>query len=177
MDKKQSLLILSAVAVGTLAYNILKPVRSTVDVVEDFDEEKYLGKWYELARFDFFWEKNLKNVTAEYSKNEDGSIKVVNSGFDYVKNKDKQSIGKAKFLDATNRGALKVSFFGPFYSGYNVVQLDDDYRYALVFGENTDYLWILSRNKNIPLEIKEKYLEYARNSGYDLTNLVWTQQD
>ena len=177
MDKKQSFLLLSAVAIGTLAYQALKPVRSRVDVVDDFELDRYLGKWYEIARFDFFWEKNLKNVTALYEKNEDGSIRVENSGYDYIKHKDKSSIGKAKFTDKPHLGSLKVSFFGPFYSAYNVVMIEDDYQYALVFGENTDCLWILSRNKNIPMAVKEKFLLYASESGYDLENLVWTKQD
>ncbi|SFS35068.1 lipocalin family protein [Sphingobacterium wenxiniae] len=177
MDKKKSLLLLAAVAAGTALYNALKPVRSEVAVVENFEKEKYIGAWYEIARMDFYWEKNLKNVLATYTLNDDGSIRVNNQGYDMVKEKNKQSVGKARFLRGENEGALKVSFFGPFYSGYNVVMVDEDYRYALVFGENLDYLWILSRDKNIPEEVKQKYLDYAKQSGYAIDKLVWTVQD
>lgn len=177
MDKKKSLLLLSAVAVGTTVYQLLKPIRSTVPVVQGFDLDKYMGKWYEIARLDFFWEKNLKNVTATYTAQKDGSLRVDNQGYDMLKEKDKQNIGKAKFVRNTDEGALKVSFFGPFYSGYNVMRVDNDYDSALVFGENLDYLWILSRTKTISEAVKEQYLEYAKKSGYAVEKLVWTIQD
>lgn len=177
MDKKKSLLLLSAVAVGTTVYQLLKPIRSTVPVVQGFVPDKYLGIWHEIARLDFFWEKNMKNVTATYTLNDDGSIRVDNKGYDMVKEKNKQNIGKAKFVRNTDEGALKVSFFGPFYSGYNIVRVDNDYDTALVFGENLDYLWILSRTKTIPEDIKKQYLDYAKKSGYAIDKLVWTAQD
>src|SRR5690606_38532107 len=128
MDKKKSLLLLTAVAVGTTLYNLLKPVKSNVPVVQDFNKEKYLGTWYEIARMDFRWEKNLKNVLATYALNDDGTIRVNNQGYDMVKEKYKQSIGKARFLRGEHEGALEVSFFGPFYSGYNVVDVDENYQ-------------------------------------------------
>lgn len=146
-------------------------------MVSDFDLESYLGTWHEIARMDFFWEKNLKNVTATYSMREDGLIRVDNQGFDTQKNKLKQSIGKANFVGEATEGALKVSFFGPFYAGYNVVMLDGGYQAALVFGANLDYMWILSREKTLPDPIKVKYLDYAKRSGYDIDKLVWTEQD
>ncbi len=177
MDKKKTLLLVAAVAAGTALYNLFKPIKSTVSVVQKFDKERYLGKWFEIARLDFHWEKNLKNVTAHYSLNKDGSIKVNNQGVNTVTGKNKQSIGKALFIGSEDEGALKVSFFGPFYSGYNVVKIDEDYKYALVFGENLDYMWILSREKSIPETIKNDYLGYAVQCGYATDNLVWTQQD
>ncbi|WP_400262794.1 lipocalin family protein [Sphingobacterium sp. SG20118] len=177
MDKKKSLFILAATAVATLAYNAFKPIKSKVKVVEPFDIDRYLGSWYEIARLDFKWEKGLSQVTATYSKHEDGSIRVNNQGFHKQKNKWNQSVGKAKFIDLPTRAALKVSFFGPFYSGYHVVKIDKDYQYALVFGDTLDYMWILSREKVIPEEIKLDFLKYARNSGYAIEKLVWTLQD
>lgn len=177
MDKKKSLLLLTAAAAGTVIYNIWKPVKSTLPVIKDFELEKYLGEWYEIARLDFFWEKGLKNVKANYSLNEDGSIKVINSGVKFKDNKLKQSVGKAKFLGESNEGALKVSFFGPFYSGYNIMHIGGNYEYALVFGENLDYMWILSRTKMITPELQAKYLEYARTAGYAVEELVWTIQE
>ena len=177
MDKKKSLLLLTAAAAGTVIYNIWKPVKSDLPVIQNLEIEKYTGQWYEIARLDFFWEKGLKNVTANYSLNEDGSIKVINSGAKIKDNKHKESKGKAKLVGSKNEGALKVSFFGPFYSGYNIMHIAGDYEYALVFGESLDYMWILSRTKTISEEIKSKYLDYAKSSGYDINELIWTIQE
>lgn len=152
-------------------------VPKNVTVVKPFDAKKYMGVWYEIARFDFKHEKDLKNVTATYALNDDGSVKVVNKGYNYVKDKWQEAVGKAKFIGDTNEAALKVSFFGPFYSGYNVVSMDPAYENVLVFGESKDYIWILSRSKTIPHEVKDKFLQIARDAGYDLKRLVWTQQD
>lgn len=145
--------------------------------VTPFDSEKYLGKWYEIARFDFKHEKDLKNVTAVYSKREDGKIKVVNRGYNFVKNKWEEADGKAKFVKDENTAALKVSFFGPFYSEYNAVMLESDYSSVLIFGESNDYMWILSRTKTITDDTKQKYLDYAKQNGFPIENLVWTVQD
>lgn len=145
--------------------------------VRPFDKSRYLGKWYEIARFDFRFERDLNNTTAEYSLNEDGSIKVDNRGFNYKTNEWKQAVGKAKFTGDENTAMLKVSFFGPFYSGYNVIALDDDYKYALIAGKNLKYLWILARETTIPGEIKEKYLKIAQEIGYDTSEFIWVSHD
>ena len=145
--------------------------------VDDFDKARYLGKWYEIARLDFKWEKNLNNVTAEYSLNENGTIKVDNRGYNVKKDKWEQSIGKAKLVTKDNVGMLKVSFFGPFYSGYNVIAIDPDYKYALVAGESLKYMWILSRETTIPENIKAEYLRKAKEIGYTTSDLVWTKHD
>lgn len=145
--------------------------------VKPFDETKYLGTWYEIARMDFKFEKNLSNVTATYSMNENGSIKVDNKGYDTVKNKWKQSIGKAKFVNNSDEGRLKVSFFGPFYAGYNVIEVDKNYQYALVIGDKPKYLWILSRSPKIPEQIRSAYLKKAKSLGVQVEDLVWTKHD
>lgn len=145
--------------------------------VKPFDKEKYIGKWYEIARKDFKFERNLSNTTAEYSLNENGTIKVNNQGYNTIKGEWKQAIGKAKFVGEENTAMLKVSFFGPFYSGYNVLAIDDEYKYALIAGESTKYLWILSREVNIPEEIKDKYLKIAKEIGYNTDDLVWVEHD
>ena len=141
--------------------------------VVNFDKSKYLGTWYEVARLDFYFEKNLVNTTANYSLNEDGSIKVVNRGYEPYKKIWKESVGKAKFVGKENVGMLKVSFFGPFYGGYNVVALDSNYQYALVAGEKLSYLWILSRKKTIPENVKKEYLQIAEDIGYKTRDLIW----
>ncbi|MGZ3872361.1 MAG: lipocalin family protein [Mucilaginibacter sp.] len=145
--------------------------------VKPFYKEKYLGKWYEIARFDFKFEKDLDNVTATYSLRDDGLIKVDNRGYNYVKKEWKQSTGKAKFAGDQNTGSLKVSFFGPFYAGYNVIAIDPDYRYALVAGNSLDYLWILSREITLPAAVKAAYLEKARSIGYNVDKLVWDRHN
>jgi apolipoprotein D and lipocalin family protein len=145
--------------------------------VKPFVKERYLGKWYEIARIDFKYEKDLTNTTAEYSLNDNGTIKVDNQGYNTKKGEWKQAIGKAKFVGEENIAKLKVSFFGPFYSGYNVIAIDDEYRYALIAGESTKYLWILSRESTIPVEIKDRYLKIAEKIGYNTTNLLWVKHD
>lgn len=145
--------------------------------VKPFDRNKYLGKWYEIARMDFRFERNLNNVTAEYSLRENGAIKVRNRGFDYVKNIWKEAVGKAKPAGNPDEAKLKVSFFGPFYSGYNVIALDKDYKYALVAGKDLSYLWILSRETTIPDDIKQQFLKVAQDIGYNTSDLIWTQHN
>ncbi|RYZ47508.1 MAG: lipocalin [Sphingobacteriales bacterium] len=145
-------------------------------VVSPFDTDRYLGKWYEIARMDFKFEKNLDHVTAEYTLNADGSIRVDNKGYHYKKKEWKESIGKAKFVKSRDVARLKVSFFGPFYAGYNVIAIDPEYRYAMVAGNNLDCLWLLSREKSIPAAIQTAYLKEAATLGYDVSKLVWTNQ-
>ncbi len=160
-----------------IGFNSCAKIPKGAVAVQPFYKEKYLGKWYEIARLDFKYEKNLNNTTAEYSLNDDGTIKVYNKGYNTIKNKWVQAIGKAKFVGKENIAMLKVSFFGPFYSGYNVIAIDKDYKYALVAGENIKYLWILSRDTNIPDDLKDKYLKIAEGIGYNINNLIWIKHD
>ena len=145
--------------------------------VEDFQMSRYLGTWYEIARFDFRFEKDLDNTMAQYALDKNGHVKVLNSGYNYVKDKWTSAEGLAKFRGDKNIASLKVSFFGPFYSGYNVLALNEDYKYALVAGKDLDYLWILSRDKNIPENVKQAYLKTAIDVGYDTSNLIWVKHD
>ncbi len=159
-----------------MLFSNCQTIPSTAKVVHDFDVDRYLGTWYEIARIDFKYEKDLIYTTATYSKNENGSIAVLNRGYNKVKDEWKEAEGKAKFVDKTDEAKLKVSFFGPFYAGYNVVALDVEYKYALVAGKNLDYLWILSREKEIPESVKQNYLNVARGIGYDVSKLLWIKQ-
>ncbi len=147
------------------------------EAVQGFEKEKYLGKWYEIARMDFRFEKNLNKTTATYSIKENGMIKVDNQGYNTVKKEWTQAIGKAKFAGPDHVAMLKVSFFGPFYAGYNVIAIDKDYQYALVAGKNLDYLWILSRKTSIPDEIKTEYLALAEKIGFKTADLIWVEHD
>lgn len=145
--------------------------------VKPFDKNKYLGKWYEIARIDFKYERGLNNTTAQYSLNDNGTIKVVNQGYNPQKGEWKRAEGKAKFVGDPNVAMLKVSFFGPFYGGYNVIAIDDQYKYALVAGESLKYLWILSRETSIPEDVKANYLKIARSIGYNTDKLIWVTHD
>lgn len=177
--KNSFIKIVVPISVGILGLILFKScsvgISKNANAIQNFDSEKYLGKWYEIARFDYRFEKNMNQVTATYSKNADGTIKVENKGYDYVKKEWKQSTGEAKFVNSEDKARLKVSFFKPFWSGYNVIDLVD-YEYALVAGKNLDYLWILSREKTIPETIKTRFLEKAKEIGYDTSQLIWVEQ-
>jgi len=160
-----------------LALNACVSIPDGAVAVKPFDSGRYFGRWYEIARMDFRFERNLNNTTARYTLNKDGSIRVENRGFDYLKKEWKQAIGKARLVGAPGEARLNVSFFGPFYSGYNVIALDDQYQYALVAGKNLNYLWILSRETTIPNDIKQSYLKIAKDLGYDIEALVWVEHD
>lgn len=174
---KKSLAMTALAAVTLITLRSCATIPSGAVAVKPFEKDRYLGKWYEIARMDFRFERNLKNVTATYSVKSDGTIKVDNQGYDYIAKEWKQAIGKAKFAGNPGEARLKVSFFGPFYSGYNVIALDDQYKYALVAGKNLDYLWILSREKTLPEDIKQSYLKIAKDLGYDTSSLIWTEHD
>ena len=177
MNRKQIIGISLAVVAGAALLKSCKTIPKGAVAVKPFYVKRYLGKWYEIARFDYRFEKNLNNTTAAYSLKDDGNIKVVNRGYDFVKGKWKEAEGKAKFAGDKDEAKLKVSFFGPFYAGYNVIAIDPDYRYALVAGKNLHYLWILSREKTIPASIKESYLQKARQLGYNTDELNWVKQE
>ncbi|KAN0025645.1 hypothetical protein ACTFIU_001741 [Dictyostelium citrinum] len=162
----------------TYAYNSFKRyIPKGVHAVKPFYPEKYVGKWYEIARLETYFEKDMDQITAEYSINKNGSIKVINSGYNFKKKKRESVEGVAYFVSGSDEGMLKVSFFGPFYSGYNVIAIDPDYKYALIAGQTFDYMWILSKEPTIPDEIKNSYLELAKSVGYNINKLIWTKQN
>lgn len=177
--KKEELLIFGTM-LGLITISILSSCRSIPKgaiAVSPFDSKKYIGKWYEIARLDFRFERDLNNTTANYSLNDNGTIKVVNRGYNYKTNEWKEAVGKAKFVSASDVGKLKVSFFGPFYSGYNVIAIDAEYKYALIAGKNLKYLWLLSREKTMPENVKQDYLKKAQDLGYNSSALVWVEHD
>lgn len=152
---------------------------STIDktTVKELDLDQYLGTWYEIARFDHRFERNLVGVTANYSSKEDGTLKVVNAGYKHGFNgKYKEAIGKAKRPDAGKPGELKVSFFLNFYSDYNVLELDTNYQFALVGSIKENYLWILSRTPQLSKENLNFLLEKAKARGYDVSKLIYVKQ-
>ena len=140
--------------------------------VATLDMNRYLGEWYEIARFDHSFERGVERAKAKYALKADGTIEVVNSGI--KGGKPKTAIGKGKTTDTP--GLLRVSFFGPFYADYRVMMIDEDYTYALVGSGGADYLWILSRTSGLSETAKSELLYEARRRGYDTGKLIWVRQ-
>ena len=145
--------------------------------VEGFQVDQYLGTWYEIARLDHSFERGLEKVTATYSMREDGGLKVINRGFDPVKQEWKEAVGKAYFIDTPDIGKLKVSFFGPFYGGYNIIELDKPYyNYVMICGPDKSYFWILSRTPQLPYPIKAQLISKAKELGFATDELIYVSQ-
>jgi len=143
-----------------------------IEPVTDFDADRYLGTWYEVARLNHRFERGLYNVTATYSKKDDGSVRVENRGYALDDEKWKSAVGKAKFVSDPGTAHLKVSFFGPIYGSYVVFELGEDYDYAFVTGNNRKSLWFLSREQVPPAELMERFKTSARAQGFDLSTLI-----
>jgi apolipoprotein D and lipocalin family protein len=146
-------------------------------VVEKLDIEKYLGTWYEISRYDHSFERDLVGVTATYSFRDDGKIKVLNSG--YMKTLDGEksvAVGKAKIPNPDEPSKLKVSFFWFFYGDYFVLELDEDYKWAVIGSSSDKYLWILSRTPQLNEDLYTKLLENLSKRGYDLSKLIRVKQ-
>lgn len=173
--------IVMAATVSALACLLVACANPTpprgVTVVEPFNAARFLGQWYEIARLDHPFESGLERVTATYTQNDNGSIKVVNQGYNWSRNKWQRIEGTAKFTGSPQRAALKVSFFGPFYGGYNVIALDDNYRHALICGPNRDYLWILSRTPTVDSRTRQALVSEAQRQGFDVAKLLWVKQN
>lgn len=148
-----------------------------VTPVDKFDVSKYSGKWYEIARLDHRFERGLSNVTAEYSLNADGTVKVLNRGYNDEKKEWKDAEGKASFVGAQDVGYLKVSFFGPIYGSYVVFDLDPNYQHSMVSGPDTSYLWILSRTPTMDDATKKRLTDKAQALGFDTAKLIWVQHN
>ena len=152
-------------------------IPENVKPVDNFSLERYLGKWYEIARLDQSFERGLTRVTAEYSLRDDGGVRVLNRGYSVKENKWKEAEGKAYFVDGPDQGYLKVSFFGPFYASYIVFELDhENYQYALVCGPDKSYLWILSRAPTMQPAVRDKLVAKATAAGFDTGKLVFVDQ-
>lgn len=146
-------------------------------VVKELNIEKYLGKWYEIARFDHRFERDLVGVTANYSWREDGKIKVVNAGYkNTLDGKRSEAVGKAKIPDPNVPSKLKVSFFWFFYGDYFVLELDKDYQWAVVGSSSDKYLWILSRTPQMKQELYDTILKNLTKRGYDVSQLIKVKQ-
>ena len=166
---------LGIVALATATYLLWpkKDLPGKATVVQPFDFDRYLGKWYEIARLPNKVEDNVQSLTETYTRGSEGLVEVITRAFDTQKKLWVKAAGKVKLATRQNLGKLKVSYFGPFYFAYNILDIDDDYRWALVSGNNLDQLWILSRETNIPEVIKERFLHHARGVGFNTDKLEW----
>lgn len=145
--------------------------------VGDFELQRYLGRWYEIARLDHSFERGLVNVTAEYALEEDSRVRVINKGYRPAKETWEIAQGVAAFVGATDVGRLKVSFFGPFYGGYNIIALDKaNYDYALVCGPSRSYLWILAREPQLDPAVTEALVTRAQALGFATEELIMVDQ-
>jgi apolipoprotein D and lipocalin family protein len=144
--------------------------------VTPFEVNRYLGKWYEIARLDHSFERGLTDVSATYTLKSDGSLEVINRGFNTKKNDWKSATGRALFTGSPQQGSLKVSFFGPFYGGYHVLALDQaGYQWALVSGPDREYLWILARTKVLAPALKDQLVAEAKKMGFATDKLIWVE--
>lgn len=173
MAKIFKLLILFCFTILLTACSSKNPPLQTVEKVE---LNKYLGTWYEIARFEHFFERDCKNVTANYSMIDVETIKVINRCTKIQTNEKKEAIGRAYAIDETN-SKLKVSFFRPFYGDYWVLMLDENYKYAVVGTPSREYLWILARDSKLDEKIKNGILEKLPSLGFDTSKLIWTIQE
>lgn len=146
-----------------------------VTPVRGFDVSRYLGTWHEIARLDHSFERGLVAVSAAYSLNPDGSIRVVNRGFDPEKCRWREAVGRAKFMAEPETAHLAVSFFGPFYGGYTVFALSPDYAWATVSGPSHRYLWILSRSPEMAEDTYRRLVDDARARGFPTDEMIRVQ--
>jgi apolipoprotein D and lipocalin family protein len=152
-------------------------IPENVTPVDNFRLEKYLGKWYEIARLDHSFERSLTRVTATYSLRDDGGVRVLNRGYSEKEKTWKEAEGKAYFVQRPDQGYLKVSFFGPFYGSYIVFELDhENYQYSLVSGPDKSYLWILARDPVMRDDLKNILLAKAATLGFDTSKLIFAKQ-
>ncbi len=169
--KKLYLMLLSLFLGGCLG------MPKSVTPVSDFELARYLGKWYEIARLDHSFERDLEQVFAEYSLREDGGVRVRNKGFATKTNTWKEIEGKAYSVGKTDEGYLKVSFFGPFYGSYVIFELDkENYQYAFVTGPNTSYLWLLSRTPTIDDELRFRFIQKTGQLGFQTSEIIFVNQ-
>lgn len=169
-------LVAGTIVLLTVGCSVAPP--DNVEPIRSFDADRYLGTWYEIARLDHRFERDLAEVTATYGKRDDGGISVRNRGYDVKKESWDAVEGRAYFTGSPDVASLKVSFFGPFYGGYHVMALDEqapDYGYALVSGPSTDYLWLLARQPELPEATVETLIDKARKAGFPTGELIFVE--
>jgi lipocalin len=151
--------------------------KAILPTVPKVDIEKYMGVWYEIARFPHRFEKNLVGVTATYKQNENGKISVLNQGYKYtLDGKHKTTKGRARIPDPDVPGRLQVAFFLCFWADYLILELDEHYQYALIGSSTPDYLWILCHNPQMDESTYKMLVNKAQSLGYDISKLEKVKQ-
>ena len=154
-----------------------KPENMDLSTVKQLELERYMGAWYEIARFDHSFERGLVGVTATYELRPDGKITVINAGYkNSFDGKYKTAKGKAKQPNSNEPGKLKVAFFLFFYAGYFILELDENYQWVLIGSSSDKYLWILSRTPSLEKKTLDYILKNASERGYDTDKLIWVEQ-
>jgi apolipoprotein D and lipocalin family protein len=144
-----------------------------IEPVDNFELNRYLGKWYEIARLDHSFERGLEAVSAEYSLRDDGGIRVINSGRNTDTQANQEAEGRAYFVEQPDLGYLKVSFFGPFFGSYVIFELGENYQYAFIAGNTTNYLWLLARTPEVPQELVNQFISRATQLGFETSQLIF----
>jgi apolipoprotein D and lipocalin family protein len=169
-------LVISSGAMLVSCLTSCAPTTANIPAVKEFQPEKYLGTWYEIARLPHSFENGLSKVSATYKTREDGGIDVLNRGYNASKMQWSEAAGKAYFTHSPNTGELRVTFFWPFYGTYKIIELDKEYRYAMVTSDRMTYLWILSRTPELPPGIKDQLILHAAELGFPVTQLILVEQ-
>jgi len=176
MIKSKIAILLLLISFGCKTQNVSN-MNTKIDYNFSFELDKYLGTWYEIARFDHSFEKNLQGVTANYTLRKDGKIKVINQGFkDGLDGKKSLAEGQAKIPNIEDPRRLKVSFFWIFYADYFILELDKDYQYAVIGSSSPNYLWLLSRTPIMEKETLSNLLQKLQDRGYNTDKLIWVEQ-
>lgn len=152
-----------------------KKDRGNIDIICDVDLNRYLGNWYEIARLPLRSEKGLDNIRAVYNLKKNGDIEVVNSGF--KKGKKKEIRGRAWAPDSRCKGSLRVSFFWPFKSEYNIIKLEKNYKYAVVMGNTKDNLWVLSRTPQMDKKTYGEIIDFLNDKNFEIGKIINPMQD
>ena len=170
MLMKKNLILFVLLATGCVS------IPDNITPVTSFQIERYLGKWYEIARLDHRFERGLTQISAEYSMRQDGGLKVLNRGYSNEKQEWSEAEGRGYFVQSPNEAYLKVSFFGPFFGSYIVFELDTvNYQYALISGPDKSYFWLLARTPTIDDNLKKKLIAKAAALGFDTKKLIFSE--
>ena len=145
--------------------------------VTDFDADAYMGRWYEIARLDHSFERGQSNVTADYALQDDGTLSVLNRGYDEAEGEWREASAVARFAGPANVGHLEVSFFQPLYASYVIFELADDGSHAYITGHNRDYLWLLARTPQVTDEVRQAFVQRVSDLGFASDALIWVDHD
>lgn len=175
--KSKFLILTIWVLLGAVSPHALSFSKLPAKPIENFDLNKYLGTWFEIARIENSFEEGLSNVTATYSLRDDGLVKVVNKGFEIDDKEWDEAEGYAEFAETENMAHLEVTFFWPFYADYVVFEVGQDYEYAFVTSDSKEYLWLLAREPIVEQALIDRFLKLAQEGGFKVSDLIFVPQD